>query len=103
MMRRALRGHFHHVHLAGNSREARDLLCSEPITHVVCDLYLGEGEPLGHDLMKGWKNKNPSLEYVAIFTGSSLVEPLVGGDIDAVFKKPGGLMKLLEVLKARAA
>ncbi len=105
-MQRALRKHFDAIHVAGGSVEALSLLDSQPITHVVCDLFLGEGEPLGHELVRGWRNRKPSIRYLALFTGSILdCRDIVAGpgfEVDGLFKKPSGLRDLLAILKNRA-
>lgn len=99
MMQRALRRHFDDIHVALDSAQAIALLENEPVTHVVCDLYLGDGQPLGHELLRGWRERKPSIRYMALFSGSSIATPVVGEGLDGVFKKPSGLRGLFDALK----
>jgi DNA-binding NtrC family response regulator len=100
LLQRILRKSFDDIHVANNAAEAEPLLREQPITHIVCDLYLGAGEPLGNDLMQGWRARKPSIQYVALFTGSSMdLMPTYDG-IDAIFQKPGGYEDLVAALKS---
>lgn len=103
LMERVLRNDFEAIHIAGGSTEAISFLESEPVTHVVCDLYLGEDEPLGHELISGWREKKPTIRYVALFTGSSLDLSSTDDEIDELFRKPRGVMDLIRTLKTKAA
>jgi len=100
VIKRSLRKNFDDILFAKCAAEAVLLLDANLITHVVCDLFLGKDEPLGHELMREWRNRKPSIKYVALFTGSNTETMPVHDGIDAVFQKPDGLMDLIGILKS---
>lgn len=96
IFQRALRSSFDVVHTATCTRDAIRLLAAEPITHVICDLFLGGGEQLGCEFMMTWRKQKPSIRYVALLTGTNLEGDFSYEGIDAVFHKPDGVKKLIE-------
>jgi DNA-binding NtrC family response regulator len=100
MLERNLRNVFPVIYTASNAAEAEPLLEAEPITHVICDLFLGPEEPLGHELMRGWRKRKSNIQYVALFTGSTLEDRNSYDGIDDLFIKPDGIMDIIETLGA---
>jgi CheY-like chemotaxis protein len=104
MLQRTLRGGFDEVHVATRGTDAEEVLRGRPVTHMIVDLFLGSEEPLGHELVRIWRDRYPHIRHVLVFTGSSVDErPHVYEGVDAVFGKPSGLRDLIDtVLEARA-
>ncbi len=102
IFQRSLKQSFPVIHVATCAAEASPLLTSEPITHIICDLFLGKNEPLGCELMEEWKKRKPNIRYVAILTGSNIDPQQSYDGVDAVFHKPDGIMQIIEFLKKQA-
>jgi len=86
-LRRVLAPYFAALRLANTPYDARVILASEKITHVLCDHWLGVGEPLGLDLLPRWKSSFPSIERAVLFTGFDVEALAPDPKIDAVISK----------------
>ncbi len=99
-MRRVLTKSFQRVVIASSPGEAERLLSdrNDPPTHLVCDQYLGEGHPLGSDLVRGWRQTYPNLRVAVLVTGSEidLLVPIEG--VDWIVTKPIDAHELVEML-----
>jgi ActR/RegA family two-component response regulator len=93
--------HFDEVHVLASAAEAASLLKQKPVTHVVCDHCLGEGDPLGLDLVPRWRKEHPSIERAIILTGLDETTLIAGPGIDAIVSKLTGSEELVRVLKGR--
>lgn len=89
---RYFRRHFDAVVLAGTPAEAEALLEGTPApTHVLCDHWLGEGYPLGTELVERWRQRYPRLRRAVIVSGSEIEEIRPPAGVDAVFGKPADM------------
>jgi ActR/RegA family two-component response regulator len=95
---RALGKHFDEVHALTSAAEATALLERRPVTHVICDHCLGEGDPPGLDLVPRWRRENPSIERAILLTGLDERTMKAGPEIDAVVSKLAGTAELVRVL-----
>jgi DNA-binding response OmpR family regulator len=102
LIKRSLRGEFDEIHLAEGQSEAESVLSTTPVTHVVCDFYLATGDTLGDRLLVEWRDSWPSIEYAALFTGSTLERVAGHEKIDDVFLKPNGFSDLVDHLRQPA-
>jgi CheY-like chemotaxis protein len=93
---RMLRTHFDEVLTVNCPSEADEALSTRPVTHLVCDCFLGQGLPLGSDLIPGWRALYPSIRRAVVFTGNDLTR--VPGEVDAVVRKAGDPAELLRAL-----
>ncbi len=100
MFQRNLKKVFSVIHVASGAAEAVAILENQPITHIICDLYLGPAEQLGYELVRNWRERKPEIKYVALFTGSALDAQLSYEGIDDVFLKPDGLVDIIDTLGA---
>jgi len=98
-MARMLNRHFDELHLLTCAAEAAALLGQEPVTHVICDQCLGEGDPPGTDLVPRWRREHPSIERAVILTGLDPTTLLAGPGIDAIVSKLAGSEELVRILK----
>ncbi len=101
LLERSLRGDFEQIHVAGCAADADAILASHPVTHVVCDLYLGSGDPLGDELIRRWKQRWPTIQYAALFTGSTYEKDHTYEKVDHIFMKPRGFDDLIGLLHRR--
>ncbi|MCP4601296.1 MAG: hypothetical protein GY847_12360 [Proteobacteria bacterium] len=86
-LKRLLGRKFHEIVTAQNSGEAVLLLETRSVTHLVCDYWLGNGEPLGIDLVPAWRMKYPSIERAVIFTGNEINSIPVPFGVDEILSK----------------
>lgn len=100
--RRYMEKRFDAVHVASNSAEAvaRLSTASPPVTHLVCDYWLGDGEPLGTVLIPRLRASCSSLSVAVLVTGSEAKALAPVGGVDAVFQKPFDIARLCEYLLA---
>jgi DNA-binding NtrC family response regulator len=98
---RSLNGEFDDIHTAGTAAEADEILSSHTVTHVVCDLYLGNGQPLGDELIRTWRRRWPAIQYAALFTGSTYEKDHTYEKVDHIFTKPHGYDDLIGLLRRR--
>jgi len=96
---RLLGKHFDEVHAAASASEASALLGKKPVTHIICDYCLGEGEPPGVDLVPRWRTEHPSIERAIILTGLDPTTLHASPGVDAVVSKLAGSEELLRLLK----
>jgi DNA-binding NarL/FixJ family response regulator len=98
---RVLRKHFDEVHVLESAAEAAALLGWKPVTHVICDQCLGEGDPRGLDLVPLWRREHPSIERAIILTGLDERTFVASPGVDAVISKLAGSEELVRALKGR--
>jgi DNA-binding NtrC family response regulator len=75
---RVMKRHFDTVVTADSPQEARAVLGTRPVTHLICDHWFGKGQPSGLELITQWLKVHPSLERVLLLTGvdtSMLIAP----------------------------
>ncbi len=99
LIKRSLRGEFDEIHVAGDQIDAETVLEDRHVTHVVCDFYLATGDTLGDKLLARWRDDWPSIEYAALFTGSTIERHGGSEKIDDVFTKPNDFNKLVSRLR----
>lgn len=87
-LQRLLHGLFDEVLLARDHLEAEEHLRDRPVSHLLCDLWLGEGRPPGDELVAAWRRAHPGIRFAGIITGSEVDEDRVPDGADAVFLKP---------------
>lgn len=59
-----------------------------PPTHLICDYWLGDGHPVGAQIVPRWRRLCPSIVRTALVSGSQVAELPATEGIDAVFEKP---------------
>lgn len=99
-LRRMLGGRVERIVTAETPQDAEAVLSSTAVTHLVCDHFLGPGQPLGTDLALQWRERYPSLVQVVILTGKDTAGIAAGGGIDHVLPKttePDRLVALLRL------
>lgn len=81
-LRRMLQGRVGRIVTAETPEDAEAVLASTAVTHLICDHYLGPGQPLGMTLAARWRTSYPSLERVVVLTGKDVegIEPVSGID-----------------------
>ncbi len=89
---------FESVYTAITAGEASLLLETKSVTHIVCDYWLGHGQPVGLDLIPGWRKNYPSIERAIILSGSDPERIVPVRGIDAVLSKTVGLDELMKHL-----
>ena len=90
---------FDEVHVLSCAAEAAALLGQKPVTHIICDQCLGEGDPRGLDLVPLWRREHPSIERAIILTGLDETTFVASPGIDAVVSKLAGSEELVRALK----
>ena len=100
-LRRSLGNEFDRIHTAGTASQADEILSSNTVTHLVCDLYLGNGQPLGDELIRRWRRRWPTIQYAALFTGSRYEKGHSYEKVDHIFIKPQGFDALVALMRRR--
>ena len=95
---RVLRRHFDEIHALECAAEADALLGRLPVTHVICDHCLGEGDPLGLDLVPRWRREHRSIQRAIVLTGANERSLVAGPGIDAIASKVTGSEELVKLL-----
>ena len=78
--------------------DAETILHSKPVTHVICDHFLGPGQPKGADIAKEWKGAHPSIRSVIILTGTNVKSLQCTETIDHGLPKTTDPVELAELL-----
>ena len=104
-LRRYLLRKFDTVYVANEALDADSILRTvvPPVTHVICDFYLGDDSPLGTALVARWRREFASIEVALIVSGSELGAICRPRGVDAVLGKPLDLPVLLSLLEEREA
>jgi DNA-binding NtrC family response regulator len=89
-MIRFLSLHFE-VDAAATAEEAEQLLRDNEPSFVLCDYWLGRGQPLGTELLARWRQQYPFLRRTALMTGTKATADMSTPNIDRVFSKPMNL------------
>ncbi len=97
-LRRMLRGKVDRIVTAETPEDAETVLSSTSVTHLICDHYLGPGQPLGADLAAAWRGRYPSLRRVVILTGKDVEDVEPSQDIDHVLPKTTEPLQLAALL-----
>ena len=69
-----------------------------PITHVVCDYFLGNQFPNGSELLAKWRTGFPCIRVAVLLSGSELDAIAPEPGIDWVLSKPPDLGRLKHAL-----
>ena len=91
---------FDRVLVASDADEAEDLLEAAEVTHLVCDLWLGDPDRTGDVLIGRWRERHPSIAYAALVTATYVSRPHPALRVDRVFRKPFDPRSLREALAA---
>ena len=97
-LKRHLRSSFAKILSAHTPAEVEALLKEHQVTHMLCDCFLGPDIPLGIELIPGWVKKQPSVERVVVFSGSSFKMSDVPPEVDMVVPKADDLEVLMDAL-----
>lgn len=97
-VQRMLRGKAGRVVAVETPEDAEAVFASTEVTHLICDHYLGPGQPLGADLAAAWRERYPTLKRVLILTGRDTREIRHGPEIDHVLPKTAEPELLLTLL-----
>ncbi|MDD5306862.1 MAG: hypothetical protein PHU25_06025 [Deltaproteobacteria bacterium] len=95
---RAMGRYFDEVLSAGTASIASSILAENKVTHVICDHWLGEGDPLGLDLVPEWRRSYPAIERAVIMTGLDEKTLIADSGIDAIVSKLTRSEELARVL-----
>ena len=85
---RLLKSRVQTVYSALTPREAEQILLEAHPTCLLCDYWLGEGQPLATTLIPEWRRKCPSLKCVALMTGTNSSSIARCQEVDHIFHKP---------------
>jgi len=99
-LRRLLNGKVDEIITAQTPVDAEVVLKTKPVTHVLCDHFLGPGQPTGLSIAHNWKQNYPSLKKVIILTGTDVNYLSQASGIDKIIPKtvdPVDLIKMLEL------
>ncbi len=80
--------------------EAETILETRQVTHIICDHWFGQGQPLGLSLVATWKKRYPSLKRIVVLTGTDVSQLETPEGVDGVMPKtvdPAKLIKILEL------
>ena len=89
---------FDEVHVLTCAADAAALLARGPVTHVICDHCLGEGDPPGLDLVPLWRREHPSIERAVVLTGLDPRTLRAGPGVDAVASKLTSSQELIRIV-----
>jgi ActR/RegA family two-component response regulator len=103
-LRRCLVRKFDAAYVANEAMDAESILRTAvpPVTHVICDFYLGADSPLGTVLLARWRKEFTSIEVALIVSGSELGAITRSAGVDAVLGKPVDVPLLLALLGVTA-
>jgi DNA-binding NtrC family response regulator len=85
---------------AFSPQEAETVLASKKVTHLICDHWFGEGQPLGIDLVAKWKEKYPFIRQIVLLTGTDVTRLTPQSDDILVMNKtvnPEDLIRALNL------
>ncbi len=97
-LKRLLRGRVDEIVTAQTPADAETVLRSTPVTHVICDHFLGPGQPNGGDVARNWKVDYPKIKVVAILTGTNIGDIEKAPGIDHLLPKTTDPVKLAELM-----
>ena len=72
---------------AFSPQEAETVLDSRKITHLICDHWFGQGQPLGLDLAAKWKKEHTSLRRVIVLTGTDITRLTAPPGVNEILAK----------------
>ncbi len=76
------------VHVAETGVEAEQILVDEQPQLLLCDYWLGPGQPVGTELIGRWRKMFPFLRGVALMTGTNTSAITGAHGVDIIFSKP---------------
>ncbi len=80
--------YFDDILTAENEEQAREMLSTREITHVLTDLNLGRNKPKGYQVVSKLRREFPCIQRAVMFTGGDGLETnVLPRGIDAIFKK----------------
>ncbi|MBI5542755.1 MAG: hypothetical protein HY901_02625 [Deltaproteobacteria bacterium] len=79
------------VILATTPSQAEEYLVRSDSVCLMCDHWLGPGQPTGSELIHRWKETFPNLGKAVLVTGSDSAAVRAAHGVDAVFEKPPDL------------
>lgn len=99
-LQRLLTINFDKVLVAHSAAEAQAILSRQnaSITHVLCDHYLGEDQPVGFDLLPAWRARFAGIRVAVLLSGSEIRTMARRPEIDAFVAKPPDVAELREAL-----
>jgi response regulator of citrate/malate metabolism len=90
--------HFDPVFTAGTPEEAEAMLEAHRPRLLLCDYWLGNEFPPGTELIPSWRERYPTLERVALMTGTKAESLALTTCVDAVFQKPLNMEQVTDFL-----
>jgi DNA-binding NtrC family response regulator len=93
---------FEQVVGAATPQEAEAALQAYQPRLLLCDYWLGPQYPPATDLIPAWRERYPSIERVALITGTNTDTLGSANCVDAVFQKPLDLRQVTDFLLAGA-
>ncbi len=95
---RLLGGNFDLVLTAETAAKAVSFLNTLSITHLICDYWLGSGEPQGVDLIPAWRKQYPSIRRAVLYTANDLAEIPVPISVDRILSKSDSPASLVDAI-----
>jgi CheY-like chemotaxis protein len=89
---------FERVVAAATPQEAEAALRAHQPRLLLCDYWLGPEHPPATDLIPGWRERYPSIERVALITGTNTDALGSARCVDAVFQKPLDMHQVTDFL-----
>jgi DNA-binding NarL/FixJ family response regulator len=87
------------IRTALSPREGDAALRAGGVTHVICDQWFGNGEPLGVEVAAGWRAEHPTVTRVVIVTGRDVEQIRRPAGVDALVPKTATKEQLLAALR----
>lgn len=88
--------YFEQVVAAATPGEAEAALQTYRPRLLLCDYWLGDKYPHATDLIPGWRARHPSIERVALMTGTNTDSLGPTTCVDAVFQKPLNMGQVID-------
>jgi DNA-binding NtrC family response regulator len=98
-LRRMLNHKVDRIMTAETPEDAETVLASTIVTHLICDHYLGPGQPLGMDLAATWRTRYPALRQIVVLTGKDVDGIEAASGIDHVLPKTTEPARLAALLR----
>ncbi|MDR0965694.1 MAG: response regulator [Myxococcales bacterium] len=97
-----LKSKYDFVECLSDIRQAEKAIAKRNHTHVILDYCLRDG-PVTPTLLRQWRDRYPSIVYLALFTGECFQCKMWLKECDDIFEKPGGFYRLLHTLSVLSA
>lgn len=94
---------FQRVVLARAADEAERLLAAEQPVFLLCDYWLGEGQPPSTTFLPRWRREHPCLRRVVLMTGTHSASVPACDAVDQIFPKPLRVAGVVDYFRREAS